>query len=61
LARIASGQASEELLEEVAAFWAIDARDADDLGGNDARAVRLSEEPFGGDEQSTGFSGGFHG
>jgi hypothetical protein len=60
LAGIASGQAGEELLEEVSAFRTIDARDADDLGGNEAGAVRLSEDPFGGDEQSTGFSGGFH-
>jgi hypothetical protein len=59
LALFASGLTGEELLEEVPAPWTIDARHADDLCGNEARSVRLGENLFGGDEQSTGFSGGF--
>jgi hypothetical protein len=60
LALFASGLTGEELLEEVPAPWTIDARHADDLCGNEARSVRLGENLFGGDEQSTGFSSGFH-
>lgn len=60
LALFASGLTGEELLEEVPTPRTIDARHADDLCGNEARSVRLGENLFGGDEQSTGFSGGFH-